>query len=55
MMLRLQFLTVVVAASYVTLGFANPDRAQSLWAVYGGIMLALAVANLFIDRQRKER
>jgi hypothetical protein len=48
---HLHVITVAVAASYVTLGFSNPDSARSLWKLYAVVMLALAVTNLVLDRR----
>src|SRR5262245_34736691 len=39
-------MTVMVAASYLTLGIFSPDDAAELWAPYAVVMFVLAILNL---------
>lgn len=49
--LALHVLMVAIAASYLTLGWANPNRASELWAVYAAMTLALASVTLWLERK----
>jgi hypothetical protein len=53
-MMKLETLIMIVAASYITLGLANSDKARELWAVYAGIMLALATINFVLTVRRNK-
>jgi hypothetical protein len=48
-------LAIIVAASYLTLGVAQPAAARNVWWAYGLISFALAVVNYSLTRNGHDR
>lgn len=51
-LLRLQFFTVALASSYLTLCVVNIDAAQDLCWAYGALTLVVALAMILLERRR---
>ena len=47
--LRVQLVTLAVAASYLTLGVFAPEKAEELWAWYAAATFLLAVTTLWCE------
>lgn len=53
-LIRLYLITIVVAASYLTLGVFDPGTAEDLWWQYGIVSLVLGILNLLAERWRRD-